>query len=168
MASSIGRRDRELGSLLDRIERDYPEDVAEVLLGFEFYLSSKNRSTATRTNALRNILTWEGVLGEPFLNPSMRHMQDAIRSMDKRDMAPSTRNLLNTILKQFYGWHLGDLEVRPRRYPDCVRFLLAKPPPRPKMGADSLVSDQQYSRILRACILPQDLALFSLFYNYRR
>ena len=107
---------------------------------------------------LRKIAEW---MDDSFLKPELKDIEKLVRGIDKRYESGNTRDDYKVTIKRFYRWLLGD----DKTVPEIVRWIKLNGNPEEKKKPEPIVTEEEYSKLINACLNPRDKALIALLYD---
>jgi integrase/recombinase XerD len=153
--------------LLDEVlPEQVPAEDRDLLLAFDSHLVAMQRSLGRRSNYLTHLVRIRDLLGKPFKEATKEDIERVLTLLPNSGKGPS-RRIKNsplsarTILgykisiKRFYKWLLGNDED----YPSVVKWIKTSRPNGRALPRDSLLTDEEIEKLIRACDCDRDRAI---------
>lgn len=150
----VGYKEKSYERNLKRLKQ-LPSADREQVLGFDRSLASQGISKARRASYLENLQRLRSLLGKPFENVEKRDIERVLALISDHARSEWTVHGYKVTLKRFYKWLMGN----DQKYPELVDWIKTTPKNQNRLPRDSLLSNEEIERLVRACDNPRDRAI---------
>jgi len=102
-----------------------------------------------------------GWMDGSFLNPKQEDIEKLVRAIDRRYDNGNTRDNYKVTIKRFYRWLLGGDKI----VPEIVQWIKLNGNSEEKKKPEPIVTEDEFSKLMDACLNLRDKALISLLYD---
>jgi len=148
------RRKYEKGIERVRSSAEVPEEDRELILAFDEKCAAESIGFARRAGYVNHLYLIRKMLNKPFREASKRDIERILAEVAAREVSQWTVQGYKITLKKFYKWLLGKDE----EYPENVRWIRTTVRNN-QLPRDSLLSEEDIEKLLRACDNPRDRAI---------
>lgn len=156
---------------IDKVKTNTMTNVIQALLSLDMFLKDKPYEKTTQNDMLK----WEQFLEKEYISPGRTERYEKAKAngneeahKPKKGLETQTIEQYEAHIKRFYKYLLNKEEYKKGRrfqknipYPDNVSWISSSSKNRKEFPIDNLLREEEFLKLLEACEIPRDKAMFS-------